>query len=88
MRGHPIIDRAEAIQANRVEHDSLAQFVEATLSTCGRDRRECTPGGFAGCQFVPSLARSARPSLPGDYGPIPTGRGPCPRHRDDEAQGA
>ena len=33
------------------------------------------------------LARSARPSLPGDYGPIPTGRGPCPGHRDDEAQG-
>jgi hypothetical protein len=32
------------------------------------------------------LARSARPSLPGNR-PIPTGGRPCPCHRDDEAQG-
>jgi hypothetical protein len=30
--------------------------------------------------------RSAKP--PWRHGPIATGRGPCPRHRDDDAQGA
>jgi hypothetical protein len=90
--------RSQALLPARRPH-AQAVVCQAPCAAAGRQGRRMSAGFIRTRYATPTplngsrghtherLARSARPSLPGDYGPIPTGRGPCPGHRDDEAQG-